>query len=486
MRGRSWTAGPELPAAAAVLPLVVFEYLRHAPSADVVWQAPGFHFFVVSAAATLAAVAAAAVGVVGWQRRNIQVSLLSLGFMSLTMLFGLHGLATPGFILEVSHLPAVAGSLSLLVTAGWLALSSAPSTWRPIAALARYQGLLVPAWALILLAVVAACLAWPHLWDAVPVHLPPLSWAVGTLTIGAALVAAARYWHAHTYSGFPLPRGVVYASGWIAAASWIQLNGTVWRASWWTYHLLLLAATAVLVWGVMRQYASSCSLAELAGEPPAAEPALAQLGATLPDSVRALIVATEARDPYTAGHSLRVTVQALRLGRAMGLSHWQLRALAHAALVHDVGKIEVPDAILNKPGPLTPDERRIVERHPVTGHRMCSRLGFLPEELGAIRHHHERWDGTGYPDRLAGEAIPLLARVLAVVDVYDALTSERSYRQAWSHDQAFAYILQQAGSQFDPECVKAWSQLVAGGLPAQRAPSVLLEWRPHGPVAGHL
>ncbi len=468
---------------ATLLPVIVFEYLRHAPAVDLVWRAPRFHFIVVSAASALAAIVAAAVGVVSWQRRNIQVSLLSLAFMSLTMLFGLHGLATPGFILEARHLPGVAGSLSLLVTAGWLALSSAPSTWGPIMTLGRYQGLLVPAWALVLLSFVAACLAWPALWDRLPIHLPPLNWAVAALTIGLAAVAAARYMQAHSYSRFPLQRAVVYASGWIAAASWIQLNGTVWRASWWIYHLLLLVAAAALVRGVVRQYAASLPVAESVPEPADAEP-LALLGAALPDSVRALIVATEARDPYTAGHSLRVALHALRLGKGMGLSLPQLRALAHGALVHDVGKIEVPDAILNKPGPLTAEERRMVERHPTTGYRMCSRLGFLKEELDVIRHHHERWDGTGYPDRLAGEAIPLLARILAVVDVYDALTSERSYRQAWSHDQAFAYILQQAGTQFDPECVKAWSQLVAGARPAERAPSLLLQWRPHGPAAG--
>jgi len=183
------------------------------------------------------------------------------------------------------------------------------------------------------------------------------------------------------------------------------------------------------------------------------------------DSVRALVLATEIRDPYTAGHSYRVTLTALRIGEAMGLSREQLRALAQGGLVHDVGKIRVPDHILNKPGPLTPEERRIIEEHPITGYEMCSRLGFMPDELAVIRHHHERWDGTGYPDGLKGEEIPLLARILAVADVYDALTSRRAYREPWTHEQAREYVLAGAGTQFDPRCAAVWAQLTADGPP---------------------
>lgn len=214
--------------------------------------------------------------------------------------------------------------------------------------------------------------------------------------------------------------------------------------------------------GILLQYAQGTSLVAAARGLFLTDP-VERLEAGLSNSVRALIVATEARDPYTAGHAYRVTLGAVRLGEAMRLSGEMLRALAQGGVMHDVGKIEVPDHILNKPDRLTPEERGVVERHPVSGYAMCKRLGFMKDELHVIRHHHERWDGTGYPDRLAGDQIPLLARVLAIADVYDAVTSARSYRGPWSHEQARVYIIEQAGRQFDPHCVEVWSRLTAGG-----------------------
>src|SRR5690606_31371342 len=133
--------------------------------------------------------------------------------------------------------------------------------------------------------------------------------------------------------------------------------------------------------------------------------------------VRALVVATEARDPYTAGHMQRVAAMAVLLGKSLGVQPEELRVLAQAGVVHDVGKIEIHDAVLNKNGPLDPGERAIIETHPVVGERIAKALGLNRLELEAIRHHHERWDGAGYPDGLSGEAIPLLARVMAVADV---------------------------------------------------------------------
>src|SRR5690606_2982000 len=144
---------------------------------------------------------------------------------------------------------------------------------------------------------------------------------------------------------------------------------------------------------------------------------------------------TETKDAYTAGHNYRVTVYALKLGEEMGLSSTQLKSIALGGLVHDVGKLYVPDYVLNKPGKLSTEERKLIENHPVDGYNMCKQIGFMLEELAIIRSHHEKWNGTGYPDQLAGEEIPLVARVIAVADVYDALTSSRSYRKAMSHEE---------------------------------------------------
>jgi HD-GYP domain-containing protein (c-di-GMP phosphodiesterase class II) len=130
----------------------------------------------------------------------------------------------------------------------------------------------------------------------------------------------------------------------------------------------------------------------------------------------------------------------------LGLRPDQLRPLAQGTIVHDVGKIDIPDQILNKPGRLSPEERLVIEMHPVSGYEMCRSLGFMKEELGIIRWHHERWDGGGYPDQLRGEQIPITARIVAVADVYDALTSNRSYRQAMTHQEALAFLNEHNGT----------------------------------------
>jgi PAS domain S-box-containing protein len=174
-------------------------------------------------------------------------------------------------------------------------------------------------------------------------------------------------------------------------------------------------------------------------------------------AVQALGLALEARDRETRGHTERVTTWALQLGAALGLDAEALGALQLGATLHDLGKLSVPDAILLKPGPLTAAEWAVMCTHVVEGERMAAALGFLPAgALDVIRAHHERWDGSGYPQRLAGLEIPQLARLFAVVDVYDALISERPYKPAWPQAQVRAELAAQAGRQFDPSVVAAF------------------------------
>jgi putative two-component system response regulator len=145
----------------------------------------------------------------------------------------------------------------------------------------------------------------------------------------------------------------------------------------------------------------------------------------------------EAKDPYTEGHCARLSKYSVDLAKALGLPEDQHSALRRAGVVHDIGKVVVPESILLKPGRLTQEERTIIEQHPIVGERICSPLRSFRLVLPIIRHHHERLDGSGYPDRLAGEAIPIAVRIMTVVDVYDALTTNRPYRPAMSVDEAF-------------------------------------------------
>jgi len=167
----------------------------------------------------------------------------------------------------------------------------------------------------------------------------------------------------------------------------------------------------------------------------------------------------EMRDQYTGNHTQRVTAYALMLAEELGLSPAERQHIRIGAPLHDIGKIAVADAVLRKPGKLTGDEQAHMQAHAAQGADLLGNIPGLAPMLPIVRHHHERWDGSGYPDGLAGEAIPLLARVVAVADAFDAMTSDRPYRKALSLGDALAELVARAGSHFDPKCVEAFLRL---------------------------
>ena len=176
----------------------------------------------------------------------------------------------------------------------------------------------------------------------------------------------------------------------------------------------------------------------------------------------------EAKDPYTQGHCARLSAYSVALGRAIGLPPEELTALDRGGTLHDLGKIAIPDAILLKPSRLSEAEWAIMREHPVIGERICLQLRSLKRVLPIIRHHHERWDGGGYPDGLSGEAIPLTARILQVVDIFDALTTERPYKPALSQVTALAAMRDEAARGWrDPRVVAAFIALVERGGPLE-------------------
>lgn len=167
----------------------------------------------------------------------------------------------------------------------------------------------------------------------------------------------------------------------------------------------------------------------------------------------------DATSPWTAGHSVRVTHLAIAIGRKLQLGATQLDQLHRGGMVHDIGKLGVPTEILDKPGRLTAEERRIVERHPVIGVDLLAPHPEFADVLPIVRSHHERPDGGGYPDHLVGDEIPVLARVLAVADVYDALTSDRPYRAGMNHEQAVALMVAGSGTWLDATTLEAFLAL---------------------------
>jgi putative nucleotidyltransferase with HDIG domain len=177
-------------------------------------------------------------------------------------------------------------------------------------------------------------------------------------------------------------------------------------------------------------------------------------------AMESLSATVDARDAYTAGHSRRVQQLALAVGRELKLSQAELDLLGHAALFHDIGKLAVPDAILLKPASLTQQEWTLMQRHADEGARIIDRLGFLVDAVPAIRHHHERWDGTGYPDGLMGDEIPLGARIIHVADALDSMLTTRIYCAARPVSEALEELRRGAGAQFCPRCVSALERVL--------------------------
>jgi len=192
---------------------------------------------------------------------------------------------------------------------------------------------------------------------------------------------------------------------------------------------------------------------------------------TFVQTLTTLAETIDLRDPYTAGHSRRVAVYSRLLALDMGLSDDAVDTIEHAALLHDIGKVGVPDAVLFKNGALDDEERLLIRAHPVIGAGLLADVPTMCDIYPCILHHHERWDGRGYPDGLSGENIPLGARIIAVADSFDAMTTDRPYRRGLGADAAIAELVRHEGTQFDKRCVLAFIQLVQRGeiVPPPRA-----------------
>ena len=204
--------------------------------------------------------------------------------------------------------------------------------------------------------------------------------------------------------------------------------------------------------------------------------ALCQLEEVSLGTIRALADALDAKCDYTSGHSLRVSQYALLIGKNMGLTPEELRDLELGGILHDIGKIGVPESILWKPAKLTPEETAIMAEHPVKSAQIIGDLPSLQKAKRFVMHHHEFMDGSGYPDKLAGDAIPLGARIILVADAYDAMTSDRPYRKAIGHERAIQELKKCAGRQFDPKIVEVLVGVLGEGA----------EPNPHELPASHL
>ena len=250
-----------------------------------------------------------------------------------------------------------------------------------------------------------------------------------------------------------------------AEAAVADTSRTIWIAIGLVFGLLWLALAVLVKSASHRLRRQNEELAETSHE---LRDSARELEETLLETIETLNAAVEARDPYTAGHSQRVRRVSLAIGRELSLSPKQLGALSTAALFHDIGKIGMPDSILTKPDILTRAEAAVMREHVVRSAEIVGRISSLRESVPAIRHHHERWDGLGYPDGLAGEEIPVEAAIIAIADAWDAMTTERPYAVALDLDDALAQVRLGRGMQFSPATVDAFLAI------ARRRPAEIL------------
>ena len=181
--------------------------------------------------------------------------------------------------------------------------------------------------------------------------------------------------------------------------------------------------------------------------------ALAHLREIHMDTVKILASAIEEKDPYMRGHSNRVRILSAEMARRLGYKEMEIERIEYGALLHDIGKIAIDQRILDKPGPLTEEEHKIIQEHPIIGERIISKVSFFADIAPMVRWHHERWDGLGYPDGIKGENIPVPVRILNLVDAFDAMTSDRPYRKALPIERVINIIKEERGKQFAPEVV---------------------------------
>jgi putative nucleotidyltransferase with HDIG domain len=446
---------------ALLLAGAVFAWLLGHPSSDPSLVVPYQHFAIVTVVSLFAFGLAAFLAVAAVQIAQYRVLFLALGFMTMGGLFAVHGIMTPGILTQgeaAEYAGSVVGSsayLSLFVPACFFAASYTAGT----AALERRLPFFPAGWLIVVLAGVLGAymllaLANTELLAQLPLGTRPYTYALATATCALLVFACVRQSGAYFKTRIPIQAVLALTFLLLVEAQLQMVFGHIWTLAWWQYHVSMLVAVGVAFWAMNLQRSHGQSLRSIVE---AALELQVKVGLELEntETIAALAAALEARDENTKGHNLRVAELALAIGRELDLPNHTLRVLARAGLLHDVGKIGIPDAVLSKPGPLDDAEWTIIKRHPELGVEILSRIATLRHEAEVVAAHHERMDGSGYPRGLSGIDIPLEARIVAVADTYDVLISDRPYRKARSRAESIRILREESGTHLDGNAVEA-------------------------------
>jgi putative nucleotidyltransferase with HDIG domain len=412
-----------------------------------------WHFTGVGVTALVAAAAALALTVVGMRRKDGRVILVGTAFTVMAALLAIHGLATPGVIVGYNGVLSLTGAATLPAGAAILALSALPPLRRPHSITPLLWLEAASLVAVIGLGVIG--LGFPSVVPDVPDPRSP--GAVAALIIGMSLfgVLILRALKTYLLTRRAVDLAVVIGVAWLMAAIPPATLMTFMDLGWWIGHALELAGIVIVSVTVAIDLRRSAQSRSLVGDFSAAE-LVAKEETFLGARVHALLQRLAEKDESTEEHTRRVALRAVQVGEELGLAPGRLRALAIGGLLHDMGKLSVPDRILRKPSSLEDDEFAVIKKHPEWGLKLVRELGGFPAGvLDLVHSHHERLDGKGYPRRLAECDLSLDTRIMTVCDVYDALVSPRVYRDAWSHEAAIGLLHEQTGTAFDRRCVAA-------------------------------
>jgi HD-GYP domain-containing protein (c-di-GMP phosphodiesterase class II) len=425
---------------------------------------PTIHFYAVGMTALGAAAASIALTGIGARFADTRTVLIGTAFAVMAALLALHGLGTPGFIFPSSQyaIVMITGGLTLPAGAAILALSAfrLPSFMQGVKPLLALEaGLLT-----VILTLGILGLLYPSLLPEVPAANSPQAIAllvIGLVLFGVLVVRALRtYLLTRRVADLIVVIGLV----WLGTSLVASLTLTFSDLGWWLGHMFELNGILIVGIPVALDLAHASQARPLAGDLHAAELVSAE-EVFLGSHVRAITLRLAHKDEYTEQHTRRVALRAVQVGELMGLSRGRLRALAIGGLVHDIGKLSVPDSILKKPGPLDDAEYAVVKRHAEWGAKLLDELGGFPDPVRRlVRDHHERLDGRGYPAGRSADELSLDVRILTVCDVYDALISPRVYREAWTHADAMALLHAETGTAFDATCVDALDKLLASEI----------------------
>jgi putative nucleotidyltransferase with HDIG domain len=454
MRLATLRSVPVLFAALAAAPIVVLVLFGGRP---LVAPAP-VHFWLVAQAAGLAAAASASLTLAGARYRDGRAMLIGTAFSTMTALLSVHGLATPGILIGDNGVIAFAGGLTIPAGIAVLTLTAVPALRRPqrVGRLLALQVLL----AACVLGLGALGILLPAAVPGVPApkSAPALALLAASFAgLGVLISRSVRTWQLTRRA-----RDLLVAVGcaWLGASAVTQLAIGFGTVSFYIGHGLEIGGVALIAVPAALDLIRGGASRPLVGDLSAPELVTSE-EAFLGPRVRSLVLQLAERDDSTAEHTRRVALLAARVGEELRLPAATRRHLAVGGLLHDIGKLSVPLEILQKPGALTNEEYTEIKRHPWAGRRLLEELGGFPKTVrDLVSDHHERLDGKGYPRGLTAAELSLPVRILNVCDVYDALVSDRVYRNAWTAERAFELLRSESGDAFDPECVEALSRVL--------------------------